>query len=111
MKQNCLILYSNSYSYMNREGRLVEGLYIDYIYSDNLEQKEDSEAIARGDIDRGYRTANNRLPYTQKNNIKTVPGIYELTFKMDIDRNRNATTVPIEVKFIHEVKLSPVNQK
>lgn len=111
MKGNYLVLFASSYDYINKDDRHVQGLYIDYINADNLDSKSNPEAVKRGDLDHGHRTANARLPYEQKANITTVPGIYELTMELSTDRNRNATIVPVEARFLHEVKLTPANQK
>ena len=99
IKTRLLVLFAGSYSIEDEKtGILNEGISLDVVFTDNLEPVEDESAIARGEIARGNRIDKQKIPYSLKDKIAAVPGIYDcnLTMKTGSDRNTKITITDIE---------------
>jgi len=106
LKQTCLVLSATSYSMKEKDtDKIISGLTVFYLPTDNLNTVEDEQAIARGEIKKGLQPSKVILPYEKKHKIVNAPGMYSLTLQM-VSRQLRTEVQPVDIEFIGEVELA-----
>lgn len=85
-KQRYLMLFASPYSIQNDNGTKNEGVSVYLVMDDNLTARIDEEAANRGQDVFGIKPVKRTLPYSTASKIRTCPGYYDCTCKMDIKR-------------------------
>ena len=77
-----IILASNHFSFFDEKaGRRIEGVKIELIKTEDLSPTEEDDKN-----NRGYNIIKANLPYEFRDNIVEVPGIYDFTEEMVVDK-------------------------
>lgn len=77
-----ILLYANQYSMADEKtGVINEGISVNYLCTDKLAPNPVSQNTA------GYKPAKGSLPTSARNNIVSVPGLYEADTDISIDRD------------------------
>jgi hypothetical protein len=118
-KQRFILLSAAPYSIENeKDGTKNEGVTAYMLYDDNLAHRFDEEAAGRNQEVLGLKPVKVTIPYKVKSNIKSVPGLYNVTCKMDIKRvtvrgreTEVAAIQPIDLDFIGALEVKAVAPK
>jgi len=116
--QRYILLAADTYRIVNDStGEINEGMNIWYLMDDTLVNLDHE---ARGEnISKGIKPTQASLPFESINKLKSVPGMYEMSFDMTTIREKaryegghskmSATIVMKDIKFVGdiEVKVKP----
>ena len=116
MKQDVIILAFETYRMEDKEvqGEFTNSAKIWYLPDIDLSNL-DNEA-REGNISKGVKPVSESLPYSQLENIVSVPGVYELTSRMQevttenqFGKKKHNAIKPVCVKYIGEARLEIID--
>lgn len=97
-KVKAIVFFANTWSMTDEHtGIIREGLTIEYVMTDKLSPVNNNE-----DGSLGYRTIKESINIANANQIKKVPGIYEMTYGFTVRQGRPVMKLQ-EIKFVSEV--------
>jgi len=112
--QKYLMLFASPYTIENENGTKNEGVSAYFLMDDNLKDRTDEEAAARGQAVHGIKPTKMNLPFSAVPELKAVPGLYEVTLKMvskRVEVRGEKVEIPsmqaVGIKFINSVELKP----
>ncbi len=100
-KQVALVTAASPYNFTTEDKREMSGVTVEYLLTDNLAPVADGEA-------KGIKFSKDSLPYVERHNIYSVPGMYEISFAMQPSRGGKPQLKITSVKFVSEVSLTEV---
>jgi hypothetical protein len=99
-KNKALVTSSSPYNFMTEDKREMAGVSIEFLMTENLLPISDGEA-------KGIKIMKDSLPYDKKSRFESVPGLYELSFKMVPARGGKPQLRVVDAGFIDAVTLEP----
>jgi hypothetical protein len=97
-KQTALVTAVSPYSFKSDEGRMMEGVTVEYLLT------EDLAPVVDGDK-KGTSFNKDSVGYEKRDNFMAVPGLYELQFTMQATRGGKPQLKVFDVSFVSAVKL------
>lgn len=105
--RECIVLFAAPYS-MTEHGRTNEGVSVWYYDGVNLDPCYDEKTGIHG-----KKPARGALQYSERINIRAVPGIYEMGFTGKTNKENKIEIVPVTAKFVSdlsgEMPTAPIN--
>jgi hypothetical protein len=100
-KNNALVTAVSWYDFTNDRKEAVSGMSLEFIMTEIL-----NPIVGEDGRTKGYNSMKDSMEYGMKDNFVSVPGMYELSFKMIPTKNNKPQLKVVGAKFIGEVVLS-----
>ena len=106
MKQNCIVVFANPYSFTDeRTGDVRKGVSVQYLLTDTL------KPVQNDDNSRGTRISKSSIDFEKAPHIQAVPGIYECEFGMKSTSNGTPKLELIDLEFVQALTPTPDPKK
>lgn len=79
-------------------GTTNEGITLNYLVTDSFKPYEDEVSQAQG-----FKSTKSSLPLSQMENLKAIPGQYELECELGVGSNGQPQLKPVNVTFLNYV--------
>jgi hypothetical protein len=100
-KNNALVTAINPYNFTTEDRREMSGVTMEFLMTENLHPYSDGEA-------KGLKIMKDSVEYGMKDDFISVPGMYELSFKMVPAKNNKPQLRVVGASFIGCVELNLV---
>jgi hypothetical protein len=99
-KNKALVTAISPYNFTADDKREMSGVSMEFLMTENLSSCCDEQGEGKG-----YKIIKDSVAYDMKDNFTSVPGMYELSFKMVPAKNNKPQLRVVEASFIGEVQL------